>query len=89
MSDAAESIAKNFSEFIDKLINVFDSHGNFWGNRTEDALKAIGGSIGPVMDGLSTYVDAIMAVATGTYIDHMEKDKDGKLQPVYKHLDPT
>jgi len=38
------------------------------------------------MDAVSKYVDAILMLATGTYVDHMEKDKDGKLQPYYKQI---
>jgi hypothetical protein len=88
MSDAAESIAKNFAGFIENITASFDKGGSFWGNKTEDALEAIAESIGPIMEGLGSYVDAIIMVATGSYIDHMEKDKEGKLQPVYKHLEP-
>lgn len=85
---AAISVAKTFSYFVDQLVTVFERHGSFWGNKTEDALNAIGGSIGPVMEGVGQYVDAIMKLATGVYVDHYVKDKDGKLIPITKKLKP-
>lgn len=84
--NAAISVATTFSIFIDELVKVFERHGSFWGNKTEDALNAIGGSVGPVMEGLGKYVDAILKLATGVYVDHYEKDKDGKLIPITKKL---
>ena len=86
--NAAKVIAEQFGSFIDKITEVFTKHGSFWGNKTEDALEAIGGTIGPVMEGLGTYVNAILQLATGTYVDHMVKDKDGNYVPIYKHLEP-
>ena len=83
---AAAAVATQFSDFIDKLVTVFERHGSFWGNKTEDALNAIGGSIGPVMEGVGQYVDAILKLATGVYVDHYVKDKDGKLIPITKKL---
>lgn len=83
---AAISVAATFSYFVDKLVTVFERHGSFWGNKTEDALNAIGGSIGPVMEGVGQYVDAILKLATGVYVDHYVKDKDGKLIPITKKL---
>ena len=83
---AAISVAATFSYFVDKLVTVFERHGSFWGNKTEDALNAIGGSIGPVMEGVGQYVDAILKLATGIYVDHYVKDKDGKLIPITKKL---
>lgn len=83
---AAISVAITFSYFVDQLVTVFERHGSFWGNKTEDALNAIGGSIGPVMEGVGQYVDAILKLATGVYVDHYVKDKDGKLIPITKKL---
>lgn len=83
---AAISVATTFSYFVDQLVTVFERHGSFWGNKTEDALNAIGGSIGPVMEGVGQYVDAILKLATGVYVDHYVKDKDGKLIPITKKL---
>ena len=85
---AAFTISTMFALFIDKLTEAFSKHGSFWGNKTEDALEAIGDSIAPVMEGVGQYVDAILQLATGTYIDHMAKDKDGKFVPIYKHITP-
>lgn len=85
---AAISVATTFSYFVDQLVTVFERHGSFWGNKTEDALNAIGGSIGPVMEGVGQYVDAILKLATGVYVDHYVKDKDGKLIPITKKLKP-
>ena len=76
--NAAVSVALTFSLFVDELVSVFTKHGDFWGNKTEDALDAIGGSIAPVMEGVGKYVDAILKLATGTYI----KGYKGK-QPIY------
>lgn len=84
--NAAISVAITFGIFIDELVTVFERHGSFWGNKTEDALNAIGGSVGPVMEGLGKYVDAILKLATGVYVDHYKKDKDGKLIPITKKL---
>ena len=55
---------------------MFERHGSFWGNKTEDALNAIGGSIGPVMEGLGKYVDSILKLATGTYIKGYDRNKN-------------
>lgn len=82
---AAAAVASQFSDFIDKLVAVFSKQGS-WGNKTEDALNAIGSSIGPVMEGIGQYVDAILKLATGVYVDHYVKDKDGKLIPITKKL---
>ena len=87
--DAGKKVAEMFSYFVTSITNSFDKGSNLWGSKTEDALEAIGGSIGPIMDSLSTYVDAIMKVATGTYTDGYIKDKDGKLLPNFKHLKPS
>lgn len=74
--DAADVIAQKFASFIDKLVKMFEQHGSFWGNKTEDALNAIGGSIGPVMEGLGKYVDSILKLATGTYIKGYDRNKN-------------
>lgn len=74
--DAADVIAQKFASFIDKLVKMFERHGSFWGNKTEDALNAIGGSIGPVMEGLGKYVDSILKLATGTYIKGYDRNKN-------------
>lgn len=83
-SKAAEVISTNFGEFVDGITKNFD--GGFWYSRTENALEALADNIGPIMDAVSKYTDAILNVATGTYIDHMEKDNEGKLQPYYKKI---
>lgn len=75
-TDAADAIAQKFASFIDELVNMFERHGKYWGNKTEDALNAIGGSIGPVMDGLGKYVDAVLKLATGTYIKGYDRNKN-------------
>ena len=74
--DAADVIAQKFASFIDKLVKMFERHGSFWGNKTEDALNAIGGSIGPVMEGQGKYVDSILKLATGTYIKGYDRNKN-------------
>ena len=38
------------------------------------------------MEGVGQYVDAILKLATGVYVDHYVKDKDGKLIPITKKL---
>ena len=94
--DAGKKVGEMFGYFVTSITNSFDKGGNFWGSKTEDALEAISGSIGPVMESLGTFVDAIMKVATGTYIDGYVKDsrgrylrdKDGKLIGNIKHLQP-
>lgn len=73
--EAADVIAQKFASFIDELVKMFENHGGFWGNKTEDALNAIAGSIGPVMEGLGKYVDAVLKLATGTYIKGYDKNK--------------
>lgn len=74
-TDAADAIAQKFASFIDELVNMFERHGKYWGNKTEDALNAVGGSIGPVMDGLGKYVDSVLKLATGTYIKGYDRNK--------------
>ena len=86
--NAAIVIAEQFGSFIDTITKVFAEHDSILWNKAEDALEAIGGTIGPVMEGIGTYVNAILQLATGTYVDHMVKDKDGNYVPIYKHLEP-
>lgn len=83
-TDAADAIAQKFASFIDELVNMFERHGKYWGNKTEDALNAIGGSIGPVMDGLGKYVDAVLKLATGTYIKGYDRNKN----PIFGTVTP-
>lgn len=80
---AAITIAGCFSLFITSLTNSFKKGD---GNKTEDALEAISGTIGPVMDGVGKYVDVLMEMCAGKYLDHMEKDKKGEWVPIYKHV---
>lgn len=82
--DAADVIAQKFASFIDKLVKMFERHGSFWGNKTEDALNAIGGSIGPVMEGLGKYVDSVLKLATGTYIKGYDRNKN----PIFGTVTP-
>lgn len=82
--DAADAIAQKFASFIDELVNMFERHGSFWGNKTEDALNAVGGSIGPVMDGLGKYVDSVLKLATGTYIKGYDRNKN----PIFGTVTP-
>ena len=81
---AADTIATYFGKFVDGITANFS--GGFWYSKTENALEALASNLGPIMDAVSKYVDAILMLATGTYVDHMEKDKDGKLQPYYKQI---
>ena len=83
-TDAADAIAQKFASFIDELVNMFERHGKYWGNKTEDALNAIGGSIGPVMDGLGKYVDSVLKLATGTYIKGYDRNKN----PIFGTVTP-
>lgn len=83
-TDAADAIAQKFASFIDELVNMFERHGSFWGNKTEDALNAVGGSIGPVMDGLGKYVDSVLKLATGTYIKGYDRNKN----PIFGTVTP-
>ena len=95
--DAGKKVGEMFGYFVTSITDSFDKGGNFWGSKTEDALEAISGSIGPVMESLGTFVDAIMKVATGTYMDGYVKDsrgrylrdKDGKLIGNIKKLKPS
>lgn len=92
--DAGRKVGEMFGYFVTSITDSFDKGGNMWGSKTEDAMEAIADSIGPVMESLGTFVDAIMKVATGTYMDgyvkdskgNYLKDKDGKLIADYKHL---
>ena len=63
---------------------MFERHGKYWGNKTEDALNAVGGSIGPVMDGLGKYVDSVLKLATGTYIKGYDRNKN----PIFGTVTP-
>ena len=83
-TDAADAIAQKFASFIDELVNMFERHGKYWGNKTEDALNAVGGSIGPVMDGLGKYVDSVLKLATGTYIKGYDRNKN----PIFGTVTP-
>lgn len=83
-TDAADAIAQKFASFIDELVNMFERHGKYWGNKTEDALNAVGGSIGPVMDGLGKYVDSVLKLATGTYIKGYDRHKN----PIFGTVTP-
>ena len=83
---AAVTIAECFSLFITSLTDSFKKGDGFWGNKTEDALEAISGTIGPVMDGVGKYIDVLMEMCGGKYLDHMEKNKKGEWVPIYKHV---
>lgn len=83
-TEAADAIAQKFASFIDELVNMFERHGKYWGNKTEDALNAVGGSIGPVMDGLGKYVDSVLKLATGTYIKGYDRNKN----PIFGTVTP-
>lgn len=60
---AATKITDNFSDFITNLISTV----NGLNGDVEDALEALGDTLGPIMDGVGNYIEAIMKVATGVY----------------------
>ena len=83
-ADAADVIVTQFSNFIGKLRdNVTSSN---WETDTSDILEELGDTIGSVMDGVGKWVDAILQVASGTYIDSYTKDKDGNDVPHFTPL---
>lgn len=83
---AANNVTASFATFVDALTDQFA--GSWWGNKTKRALNAIGENIKPVMEGLMSYTDSILKLATGTYIDHYVKDANGNYIPLYKKIDP-
>lgn len=68
---AAEVLTKNFSTFLESLVDEANEL-SYW---SDDSIEAIGGSIKPVMEGISAFVDSILKVAGGTYIK--EYDMNG------------
>lgn len=70
-SDAAKAVSSAFREFLTELntnMNMPD--------KTVNAMNAIRKSIAPVMQGISSFVDAIVKLASAQIPD--EWDKDGK-----------
>ena len=81
---AADVITEQFGKFIKSLTDNFS--GNIFYSKTQDALEAISDSIKPVMDSLSSYIDSILKLATGVYVEKYEKDNKGNWVPIYKKL---
>ena len=80
--NAADVIVDSFMTFIDRLHESVKP-GGFMQKSTSDYLEALEGSLGTVMESLGTFANAIVVLATGSYVDHYEKDKDGSLIPIY------
>lgn len=72
-NDAAEAIADGFSLFIEKLSVSFEK-------LSDSALRAMNKmrkSIGPLMEGVGSFANALVAMGSGTYTD-----ADGKVQRI-------
>lgn len=57
----------------------------------DDILEELNsdGGLGPLMQSLGTFANAILTLAAGSYVDHYENDKDGKPTiPIYKPITP-
>jgi len=52
------------------------------------AIKSIGSSMGPLMDGVSKFVDAILKLASGQYIDSYTTDEKGNQIPHFTKIEP-
>ena len=77
-SEAAKVITENFGSFLRTLIE--ESNNLKWSS--ESSIESISDAIMPVMKGVSEFVDAIMKVATGTWITGY--DENGK--PTYEKI---
>lgn len=72
-NDAAEAISTGFALFIDKLSVSFE-------NLSDSALRAMNKmrkSIGPLMEGVGSFANALVAMGSGTYTD-----ANGKVQRI-------
>lgn len=78
-NDAAEKVVTQFGKFIDALL----IHTQNLKKRKAEVIGTFGESIGEVMDTVSQFTDAIMKVATGSYIKGY--DENGKA--LYEHVD--
>ena len=80
---SAIAIAKGFIWFMEAIKIEF----NNMSDKTIDAMNSISRSIKPIMEGVSTFVDAIIKMATARYIEDWEVIKDASggttLKPVY------
>ena len=61
--NAAKVIAEQFGVFLKQITSSFTS--GWFITTTDDALEAIAESIGPVMEGITKWVDAIYKLASG------------------------
>lgn len=77
-NNAADKIVTQFGKFIDKLIQQTKDLKK----KKAEVIGEFGESIGEVMDSVSSFTDAIMKVATGSYIKGYTED--GKA--IYEHV---
>ena len=70
-----------FSAFLKTLVQEANNLG--W--LSDDSLEAIGDSIKPVMEGVSAFADAILKIASGTFIEGY----DGNGNPIMKKVTST
>jgi hypothetical protein len=78
-SKAGTAVSTQFALFIMSLGVAFDNLSE----SAIDSMKSVKKTMGPIMDTLSKFVDAVIKVATGTYISGY--DKDGKAE--YTHIE--
>ena len=71
-STAATTVCDNFGKFLQALIKEANNLG-FW---RDGSIEAIGKAMKPAMEGVSAFADAILKIATGTYISGY--DANGK-----------
>lgn len=79
--EAATKVGEGFKTFIDKMSETFKV-----ANVTSMILMAlIGDTLSPIMSSVGSYVDAVLKLATSTYV----KDYDENGKPIYEHTDPA
>jgi hypothetical protein len=84
--EAGEVVANTFGLFINSLNDSFKNLSY----STIDAIKSMKGAISPIMDGVSSFVDAILKYASGQYIYAYDKDKDGNYTvPLFAKITST
>jgi hypothetical protein len=70
---AGVTLTKLFTDFVKQL-------GEGFKNMSSDtiyAIESLDDNMKPIMDSISSFVDAILKLASGQYIDRYDQDKNG------------
>ena len=80
MRQAAITVTATFLYFMETLITNTETMKE----KQAETIEKFGSGIGPMMSSIGGFVDAILKMATGTYIDHYDKDGKPVMNPIPK-----